>query len=512
MLVYRICRFRWAYCQLQTLRRCFPADIRQTLDELPETLDETYKRTLLGIEKEKREYARRLFQCLAVAFRPLRVDELAEILAIRPDNGQQLQYRTDWRLRDAQETVLSACSSLIVIVNVNGSPVAQFSHFSVLEFLTSDRLANLTEDLSCYYISPRSAHIFLAQASLGVLLHLGDRVDRENIKKFPFAQYAAQHWVDHSQFEGVSSKIQDAMGRLFDLNESSFATWIWIYDIDHPFRQHMFEDRPPRPDAVPLYYATLCGFRNLVERLISNHPRHVNARGGYYGSAVNAALVKRNVEIALLLLEHGADVNTMDVRGITPLYLASRSGRRDNVESLLKHHADVNLADGQTGGTPLMVSACEGEVVIARVLLCHGATVDPTDKNGSTPLMAASRYGHLDIARLLIQSGAAVDSSDKNGSTPLMLASRYYHLDIVRLLTQSGADVNFPDKKSWTPLLLASHHGHLDIVRLLIQSSAAVNHKNNEGLTPLMTASKNGHLEIARLLIQSGATVKSRDR
>lgn len=343
-------------------------------------MDETYKRTLLGIEKEKRGYARQLFQCLTVAFRPLRIDELAEVLAIRPDNRQILQYSTDWRLRDAQEAVLSACSSLIVIVRVNGSPVVQFSHFSVMEFLTSDRLTNLTEDLSSYYISPRSAHVFIAQASLSVLLYLGDRVDKENIKRIPFAQYAARHWMDHGQIEDVSLRIQDAMGRLFDPNEPSFATWIWIYDIDHPFRQHMFEDRPPRPDAVPLYYAALCGFRNLVEHLISNHPRHVNARGGYHGSAVNAALAKRNVETALLLLERGADVNTMDVRGITPLYLASRSGRRDNVELLLKHCADVNLADGQTGGTPLMVSACEGEVDIARVLLCHGATVDPPTK------------------------------------------------------------------------------------------------------------------------------------
>jgi hypothetical protein len=48
--------------------------IRRTLDKLPETLDETYERTLLGIEKEKREIAHRLFQCLTVTIRPLRID------------------------------------------------------------------------------------------------------------------------------------------------------------------------------------------------------------------------------------------------------------------------------------------------------------------------------------------------------------------------------------------------------------------------------------------------------
>jgi len=230
------------YCQLETLRRCFPAVIRHALNELPDTLDETYKRTLLGIEKEKRSFAHRLFQCVTVAVRPLRVDELAEVLAIRFDTGQLPRYHVDWQSEDAQEAVLSACSSLISVVDVDGSPVVQFSHFSVKEFLTSDRLANSTEDLSRYHVHPHSAHTILAQASLTILLHLGDRVDKNSIKRFPFAQYAAQHWVDHGRFENVSSSIQDAMERLFDMDEPSFATWIWIYDIDYPFRQRMFED------------------------------------------------------------------------------------------------------------------------------------------------------------------------------------------------------------------------------------------------------------------------------
>ena len=46
-------RFRlgWVFCQLDTLRRCFPIALRWILDELPHTLDETNERTLLGIER-----------------------------------------------------------------------------------------------------------------------------------------------------------------------------------------------------------------------------------------------------------------------------------------------------------------------------------------------------------------------------------------------------------------------------------------------------------------------------
>jgi hypothetical protein len=137
-------RFRWVTPQLDTLRRSPPAAIRRTLDELPGTLDATYERTLLGIEKEKREYVHRLFQCLLVAVRPLRVEELANIFAIRFDANELPRYYEDWSPEDAH-AILSACSSLIVTVNVHGSPIIQFSHFSVREFLISDRLANAEE-------------------------------------------------------------------------------------------------------------------------------------------------------------------------------------------------------------------------------------------------------------------------------------------------------------------------------------------------------------------------------
>ena len=499
------------YCQLETLRRCLPAVIGRALDELPKSLDETYKRTLLGIEEEKREFAHRLFQCLTVAIRPLRVDELAEVLAIRFDGGQLPQYHVDWKLDDAQEAVLSTCSSLISVVNVDGSPVVQFSHFSVKEFLTSNRLAKLSEGLSCYHVVPYSSHTILAQTCLSVLLHLGDQVDKDSIKKFPFAHYAAQHWVDHGRFDHVLPKIQDAMERLFDVDSPSFATWIWIYDIDYPFRQHMFEDRPPRPEASPLYYASLCGFRDLVKHLVANYRGDINARGGRRGSAVNAALVKGNVEIALLLLDQGADVNIMDSGGYTPLYTASEPGHRDNVEFLLKHHADVDLMSGPTSDTALGIAAVMGEVEIARILLHRGASVDSRDNEGWTPLFLASRYGHLDIVRLLIQSGAAVDTPDNEGWIPLFAASRCGHLDVVQLLIQSGSAVDTPNNEGCTPLFMASGYGHLEIVQFLIQSGAAINNSDTEGWTPLSLASGYGHLDIVQFLIQRGAAVDAQD-
>ena len=85
------------------------------LNVLPKTLDETYGHTLLSIDDEKREYAQRLFRCLAVSIRPLRVQELAEILAIQFGPISSPVFNADWRPIVAEEAVLSACSSLITM-------------------------------------------------------------------------------------------------------------------------------------------------------------------------------------------------------------------------------------------------------------------------------------------------------------------------------------------------------------------------------------------------------------
>ena len=124
------------------------------MNDLPKTLDETYDRTLLNIDEEKREFAQRLFRCLAVSIRPLRVDELGEILAIQFDEVASPTFNAAWRPENAEEAVISACSSLISIVDRGIHQVVQFSHFSVKEYLTSERLEAAEERLSYYHILP----------------------------------------------------------------------------------------------------------------------------------------------------------------------------------------------------------------------------------------------------------------------------------------------------------------------------------------------------------------------
>jgi hypothetical protein len=364
-------------------------------------LDETYEQTLLGIDKQKRKYAQRLFQCLSVSIRPLRVEELAELFAVELDMTEPPSFNEKLRPPNAEEAVLSACSSLVSIVNEEGGQIVQFSHFSVKEFLTSERLATAEERLSYYHILPEPAHTILAHTSLSVLLRLDDKIDRNTIHHFPLAPYAARHWVDHAKFKGVLSHIQEAMERLFDPAKPQFSAWVWLYDIDHDWIKPMSTIHPMRPEAVPLYYTSLCGFHGLVERLIAAHSQDVNSRGGFHTTPLHAASVKGHSDVVSLLLRHGANPNTLDDLGRAPLHRVSHDGRLIVVQPSLE---------------------------IARLLVNSGADVSVTDNEGWTPLHVAAKRGYRDTVQLLLGSGASLDIRNKRQETPLYLACELWEV------------------------------------------------------------------------------------
>jgi len=171
-----------------------PSSIRKALNELPVTLYDTYERALEGIPKEKRQHAHRLFLCLVGALQPLRAEELAELFAIDFDQDpmSMSNFMEGWRPENPEEAVLSTCSTLISIIDDEGAKIVQFSHFSVKEFLTSDRLRTSEfGNIRDYYIPLDAAHTTLARACLAVLLQLDENVDKERLGTFPLTLYAA---------------------------------------------------------------------------------------------------------------------------------------------------------------------------------------------------------------------------------------------------------------------------------------------------------------------------------
>jgi ankyrin repeat protein len=509
------------------LRRCPGSRVRHFINELPDTLDETYQRVLKGVHKTNQGHVQRLLQCLAVAFRPLRVDELAAILTFDPDANEievgDVPTLDAASMEDQEQELLSMCPSLITIVDNRGSRVVQFSHFSVKEFLASDRLATSTEDISRYHILPDDAHTTLARACLGLLLRLGDRVDKKNAKSIPLAQYAAEHWVFHAQAELVSSRLMGAMKTLFDSDKPHFAAWVRIRDID---RRLWFNRR--RKAGDPLYHSALCGFYDLVEHLIKIHPQHINTIGGQRDCPLAAALYGGHIRVAEFLFQHGANVNFQGLDQETPLHIAVTwpiGVAEDAVEFLLKHGADVD-ARREDLSTPLHLAPNDfardhqrgqgRRASIVRRLLEYGADVNSRDIEGATPLhVALERWWNLDVAWVLVNHGADVNVANIRGQTPLHLVR---DPKLGRLLLEHGADVNAQDENQLTPLHSASSILLPELVQVLLDHQANVHAEDEWGRTPLHRVfdeedySDKGCMAVARLLTAHGADVNALDK
>ena len=461
------------FCQLDRLRRCLSPRIRRALAELPETLDETYERTLLDIDDENWAYAHRLFQCIVVARRPLRVEELAEFLAFKSETEGGLTFEGSWRPENPRDMVLSTCSSLVTIINVDGSPVMQFSHFSVKEYLTSSRIS--VGRVSRYYIPLEPAHLFLTQACLSILLELDKDLTKKCIEEYPLAQYAGRYWGVHAEYGDVVSQTEDLIKRLYHPGNHHFANSVWLFDSISD--QSMETDSPSPPELSPLHYAAQHGFHRLAEWLITSCAQDADVSNHEFSTPLHIASRVGKLTVAQVLLKHGADVNAGDVDNLTPLHFASWYGHPKVARLLLEHDAEVN-AKSWLNETPLcLVSEGGGNVETAQILLEHGAdpnarsilgwdTLNMALHNGNHP------NGHQDLAKLLLKHGADSKAAGVQGQTPLHLASQRGYLEVTQRLLELDVDVNACDNRGKTPYQLALQNGHEQVVQLLLKHGA----------------------------------------
>jgi hypothetical protein len=303
--------------------------------------------------------------------------------------------------------VLSACSSLIAII---GDRV-QFSHFSVKEYLTSDRLQ--MSDIGHvwdYHLSLEPAHTLLGRACVAVLLQFDENLDKERVATFPLAKYASVFWVRHAKFEGVQSQIQDDLKCLFDPKKPHLRACNWMHKLESVFlytTSHSVTAQPPPLKATPLYYAAYCGFSELARWLITAHAEDVNAKCYDNRTPLLTASQYGHVDVLHVLLDHGADVNSPDCRGWTPLHSASCAGNLEVVQLLLEHEATLN-ARAIAGTTPLYLASRDGRLEVVRLLLSRGADVHLPGAPGfrQTPLQCAMKASQHDIVQLLLEHGA----------------------------------------------------------------------------------------------------------
>jgi hypothetical protein len=178
-----------------------------------------------------------------------------------------------------------------------------------------------------------------------------DSDELENVEKnAPLARYAAEYWVRHAQFEDVASRIK-GMDYHFDLDKPYFVAWCRLFDIDiRPSGRSVsvFYDFTPLYRSYAsnsLYYAALCGFSDLVERLMVKYPQHVNAISGYHMTPAVAALAGRHFQVAEVLHRIGSSVVPRGYFGLYYVACCSQERGSRNVSGITRIRSRRQCAD-----------------------------------------------------------------------------------------------------------------------------------------------------------------------
>ena len=185
-----------------------------------------------------------------------------------------------------------------------------------------------------------------------------------------------------------------------------------------------------------------------------------------------------SVEMAEFFIEKGADVNSKDSMGRTPLYSAARKGNLKLVKYLVSKGAKVNVSSESIFGSklsPLNTAIYNGHKDVARFLLKHSAKFDPSLNADGNLIHDMSEKGKTEIVELLLDSGFKIESRDKYYyRTPIFFAVKYGRNSVVKLLLDRGAKVNVKDDWDITPLHLAAWAGDIEIFKSLVKKGADV--------------------------------------
>jgi len=177
---------------------------------------------------------------------------------------------------------------------------------------------------------------------------------------------------------------------------------------------------------------------------------------------------------------HPGLLNSPVDSGYTLLHLAATRGQVEMATYLILMGADVNARVEGTGETPLLCASNYPAIVVE--LLNKGCYVDPADEYNKTPLMYVAWHNNLLVAKLLIQHGANVNMAGISNSsytipnTPLRCAVRKGLTEMVELLLKAGALVHDQfDAQQGSVTKNAAKAGLTDIVQLLVANGGDPN-------------------------------------
>ncbi|OHW99989.1 ankyrin repeat protein [Colletotrichum incanum] len=156
----------------------------------------------------------------------------------------------------------------------------------------------------------------------------------------------------------------------------------------------------------------------------------------------------------MLLATGLVSIEAQNANDFTPLSVAARHGREAIVRMLVEQGADVDTMSNEYC-TPLHQAASEGHDGVVRILIAAGADVDLQDKDDQTPLHAGVMFEHETVVASLLAADADVNIRDTEDCTPLHHAVKNENKIMVRDLLEAGADPTVISSTGETPQSLA---------------------------------------------------------
>ena len=501
-------RFRWAVCQLDALRSCVNLyGLRKKLASLPKDLDETYDRILDSIDEDNQQDALKILQWLTYSARPLLLGEVAEVIAI--DVNESPRFNPDKRYPEPQD-ILTICSSLISLqeeVLEDNDPddprvIVQLAHFTVKEYLISQRIQK--GRLKQYSIQEVDANAFIAESSLAYLLQFDepDSLTTKSVGDFPLADYAAEYWTEHARLAERDSNLAPLLSmELLSTKGYALLNWIRLYNLEKPWELR-YMSKGLDEIYHPLYYASLAGLIGSVKSILERGD-DIDAQGGYYHNALQAASYQGHTQVVQILLSQRADINAQGGYHGSALQAASHQGHDQVVQMLLNHGANIN-AQGGFHGTALQAASIKGHDQVVQMLLNQEAHINAQGGWYGNALQAASVEGYDRVVWMLLDQGADINAQGGDYGTALQAASAKGHKQVVQILVNNGANVNAQGGAHGNALQAALARSRPKIIQDIFDKVDT----NGQGL---QAANNKRYDIVVQILLDNGADVNTLD-
>lgn len=254
---------------------------------------------------------------------------------------------------------------------------------------------------------------------------------------------------------------------------------------------------------------------------------------GQGNTPLHVAVRYSKLEAVKELIRLGADVNATNLIGDTPLIIAVAYNWIEGIPLIIE--AGANLEHHVYDLTALKMACGLGYFNVVKMLLEYGANV--SGRNLNNPISRAITAGSVDIIRLLVQHGATLEPDALcvaavngipevmeelvdlglsvqycNYGTPILHCALNSGLPTIQKLLDLGADANATCNKGLTALYEAVLHANEEPVELLVKYGTNLEAKCNEGITALAYAAMIGNVHLTRILIDLGASLRTRLR